>query len=221
MIHFSWDASLLKDVANDPPYQLTASGITAVSGVSECKDQSCVATGSNAYLQLPATNFGQYAGLTFALWFKAKAESGAGSTLLDFGNGASGDGIKVARGGETDQVSFTVRFTTAAQTRTSSVSGVWQANVWRHLVWTLAPTETGTGATWKIYVDGGLAATVTDGAYPSDASYTQNYVGKGSGAGDGAFVGYMDSLIIFPGALSEDFVRFVLQVCSRQHACKV
>ena len=210
-MQFSWDVSLLKDVVNQPPYKVAAMGIRAVSPTSECKDQTCVALASNAYLSLQTVNFGQYGGLTFAFWFKAKSESGAGSTVLDFGRGANADNIVVARKGDTDQMSFTVRVTSAGVAMTTSVSGVWQANVWRHVVWTLAPTGTGTGATWRVYVDGVLGA-VADGAYPVNADLTQNYIGKGSGALDAAFVGYMDSLVMFPDAMSEDYVQVVFQV---------
>jgi hypothetical protein len=207
---FSWDASLLKDVASDPPYKLTASGITAVSAASECRDQSCVALGSEAYLQLPAHNFGQYAGLTFALWFKPKEGSGRGATLLDFGKGPDQDNIVVARKDETSQLLFTVRITALGQSSMYAGTSAWQTNVWKHVAWTLEPT-TGTGATWKIYVDGEQIASV-DGLYPVNAELTQNYLGKGSRATDSPFVGYMDSLVIFGSAVDAAHVLVLVTV---------
>ena len=222
-MHFSWDVSLIKDVANVPPFLLAASGMNAVSPTSECKDQGCVATASNEYLLLPDHRYGWYAGLTLAMWFKPKAESGAGSTLMELGNGADKDGIKVARNGETDQVSLTVRLANGEVASTwSSGGGVWQPDVWKHLCWTLAPAAaTGTAATWKMYVDGALVAQVA-GAYPADGVYTQNYLGRGSGAGDGAFVGYLDSLVMFPDAISDDYVLFIFQVlCRVYYVCHV
>jgi hypothetical protein len=131
-------------------FELQSNGINSLAAPTECKDGSCAGFTRGAYLQMPRHNFGQYAGLTFAFWFKVTDESGSGAAILDFSSGQGGqESIRIARSGATQDVQFAVAITASAEASSCIGPGLWQTNTWKHVVWTLAPT-TGTAADWQV-----------------------------------------------------------------------
>jgi hypothetical protein len=132
---YNWDLWLLdKDT---PGFELQSHGVKELATAPQCRDGSCVPFTNGTYLQLPAHNFGQYAGLTFALWFKPTSASGSDAPIVDFGRGADQDNIVIARKGATSDLLLSVRVTAQDTFASCEGTGMWEPGVWRHVVWTL------------------------------------------------------------------------------------
>jgi len=219
---YNWDLWLLdKDT---PGFELQSHGIKELATAPQCRDGSCVPFTNGTYLQLPAHNFGQYAGLTFALWFKPTSASGSDARIVDFGRGADQDNIVIARKGSTSDLLLSVRVTAQNKLSTCVSTSSWTSNVWRHVVWTLAPTSAAppyTDSLWEVYIDGEWRITCP-GTYPVNADVAVNYFGKSSLATTGAFVGYLDTFIIYQMAVPADQVPAIYKVSctfAKNQAC--
>ncbi len=210
-MHFSWDGELLSDT---PGFELNASGISDVADAEDCKDGLCVGIPQGGYMQLAPHNFGQYPGLTFSFWYKAKTQSGSDARVIAFGQGKDQDNIVIGRQGNTNNLLFAVRSNVQGKVSSCLSIGNWQTNVWKHVVWTLAPTTGSppyTDSIWEIYVDGEWSIS-SSGAYPVNADLTVNYFGKSNSPNDGAFVGYIDSFLIFQFTAAEDQIILLMNV---------
>jgi hypothetical protein len=217
IIAYTWDINVTTDTAKGPRLELTANSISGLTSARQCKERSCVAVEEGGYFTVPRHNYGQYAGLTFSVWFKSSG-SGPNAKIFDFGNGATdqnGHRIYMGRAAATQGIKFVIA---RGEEETSALidEGVWVESVWRHVVWSLMPT-TLPSARWSVYIDG-ILKTTQQGFYPVNADLTTNYIAKSIVATDGTYVGLLDSFLIFPGRLNSFDVATVMQV-SRCGAC--
>jgi hypothetical protein len=208
---FSFDASLSTEPTNDAAFLLTASGIPHTSPRSACKDYTCVQLSNTSYLQLPANNYGQYPGVTIALWFKPAPESAAKSTLIEFSKGQGSDTVTLTRFESTDQLFFKVVNLASSASADIAAPGAWRAGVWTHVTWVMIPTS-GAAATWHIYIDGDLSVNLPNGVYPGDVQLTENYMGKSGVSGSEGFAGFVDSVVIYPTNIQASQVKSLFTV---------
>jgi hypothetical protein len=208
VVLYTWDVWL--DDKETSGFELTSSGINELTAPSECKDGTCVYLANNASLYtLSGVNLGQYAGLTFAFWFKPTKLSGPNARVIDFRTDSGQDYVHIARLAASENLQFSVgaAMLTAA---TCSATGAWRAGAWMHITWTLTPTGQGQQALWRVFVDGALAVVHT-GLFPANVQLTRNYFGSRGGGSD-ALEGYLDSFMIFQTALGDDEAAAIYSV---------
>ena len=166
------------------------------------------------YLKLPSLNFGEHPALSFSVWFKASGASGASARILDIGSVSDNHHIIMSQLGNTSKMLFSVQRSNSDSSVYHSPNGTWLPDLWRHVVWTFVPkTALRDIATWRIYMDQTLL-TVFDGYYPANQNFTSAFIGKSNYANDGAFVGYIDSLMVFSIPLTQNEVRILAAVSS-------
>jgi hypothetical protein len=194
--------------------ELTTKGIWNVAPPSECKDVACLKVHPGGQLQFLAYNFGRHPGLTFSIWFKPISTSSNNSKIFDFSDSAAQYGILLGQHAATDQVLFGVT-NAGIEWQWKSPAGLWSAGVWRHIVWTLTPAlSMAERPTWAIYFDGVLWTTFISG-YPAETELSFNYLGNDRAA-SGQFVGYLDSLYIFPEVMGDHEAKSLFKVSINQ-----
>ena len=202
LAQYTWDTSLTADSSAGPGLDLSSFGVTDLTPSSDCKDGTCVRLSQGKYLRVPSHNFGQYNGLSVSLWFKPLESATIGGRLFDFGSAAEINNMYITH--NTDGLWFIVRSLNGgpADFSTYVTTTGWQVGSWTHLVWVLMPSRT-----WKIFINGELAATVANVNFVADATLTASYIGWSNWAGETGFNGYMDSFMIFATALSDQEAR--------------
>lgn len=238
LLHYSWDTSLTLNMGNKSELSLSASGITAFPPMTECgRDGLCPKFISGVSFKLPSYKYGELAGLTMSMWIKPSNESGANARIFEMSNGAKTSTVAMYRDGSSSRLAFSVSRGGATKTFVTVEDKTFQANAWKHVAWTLGPTIGSLRQpSWSIYVDGNLTATV-DGFYPEGVELDSSYIGRaapaaaaaatgGGGetrrqavASEGQFLGYMDSFMMYPEALSDNEVRLVYLVSGTMYAC--
>jgi hypothetical protein len=219
------------DTVNSPGgFDLTSSGEMSLATASTCVDSTCAYFSGNGYLNVPSQNFGQFSGLTIAVWIKPASTSGANAAVFNFGHVqestittpaglsatvTSSYSFTLTRDQDSTRLKFTVKGPLDLEGGSSAlVSGGWEAGVWKHVVWSLSSqpaTPAGiTLSTWNIYING-LRATTFAGSYPANLVYTMNYIGKGVAAAD-SYVGHMDSFYIIATATNAAQARAIYMV---------
>ncbi len=103
-----------------------------------------------------------------------------------------------------------------------SDSGVWVANEWRHVVWTLSRQADG-AAEWRIYIDGQLEVNVTK-VFPDDGTLLSNVIGASNIGRLSPFYGYMDTVEVFPVALTDSeakrlYMVILFSLCTCVYIC--
>jgi hypothetical protein len=182
---------------------------------SSCKDQSCAYNDGGSYVQLPAYNWGSFPGLSFSLWYKCvSVANGNDQRLLDFGNGDLLHNIAFGRSGGTTKMTFFIVSPSKEIKEWVSAANVWVVNEWRHVTWSLAPS-TRSGAQWRIYIDGVLSGALTS-IYVADRVLDKNFLTKSSSPASAVYAGYIDSVYIYPVAISsgEAAQLFAVSLCA-------
>jgi hypothetical protein len=206
---YTWDSSITTSSGNSSGMNVVSYGITSLASAINCVDGSCVNFMLGSYLELPMRDFGLYKGTSFSFWFKPMSGCGANARLLAFGNSFN-DSMLIGRSVQSQKLEFIVRRPNMQAAVYVAEDNTWQESVWKHIIWTILPlTSARDSAVWEIYINGTLAAAV-DGLFPT--SYANAFVGKGISNDDAPFVGYMDSLTVFPDALSDNEIRLVYEV---------
>ena len=225
-------------MANMTELSLLASGITALSPIRECKDGMCARFINGSWFKLPTYKYGQLAGMTVSMWIKPSNVSGADARIFDMSNSDKTSRMAMYRDGSSSKLGFSVTRGGKTTTFVTVEDKSWDdSDVWKHVAWTLGPTIGSLRQpSWSIYVDGNLTATV-DGFYPEGVVLDSSYIGRaapaaaaaatgGGGetrrqavASEGQFLGYMDSFMMYPEALSDNEVRLVYLVSGTMYAC--
>ena len=186
----------------------SATGIASVTPPSQCKERSCISVPSGGFLTIPAINLGQFSELSFAVWFRPSDRSGTFARIFDFANIQTQSNIAMGRSGQTDSMVLAVtRQNVVTELQTARA---WMSSFWTHVVWTLSPTI-GQNSTWRIYVNGVLSAS-NNAYFPEDSILRTNFIGKSNKAGHGAFIGLLDSFMIYSVALSARDVALLPKV---------
>ncbi len=216
--YYTWDLWLLSE--GTAGFKPKSFGILDVAPSSECQDGTCLGLQNDTYLELPSHNFGQYPSLSFSFWFRPSAQSGKDARIIDFGGSVDQGNIVIARQAATQDIMFIVSSRAPARTSSAMVTRVWDADMWRHVVWTLDPIPNSANAVWQIYIDGAWLLKQS-GLYPISAELSGNYIGKSNVLPDGGFWGYIDSFFIFQTALSAEQVVVMYKVGSDRtcHEC--
>ncbi len=89
-------------------------------------------------------------------------------------------------------------------------SGSWVDDEWRHVTWASVKT-TATDAAWDIYINGVRSGSKT-GKWPTVAAMATSYIGKSTAEADSQYVGFLDSLLVFPAALEATHALGLAQV---------
>ncbi|GMH73844.1 hypothetical protein TrST_g1917 [Triparma strigata] len=118
----------------------------------------------------------------------------AGSRIFDFGNGESSDNVPVsavsARGSSSDIGWAILQGTQEELTFKGLATSNFDSSTWTHVVATVS------GTTMKIYKNGVLAGTKTDGHEPNVLTRTYHTIGANPNWPD--FPGYMDVMVWLP-----------------------
>jgi hypothetical protein len=221
---FNWDTSVTVDSSVSPVVpgiELMTKGIRRVAPRAECKDLSCLKVSHGTYLQFPTYNFGREFGLTFSIWFRPASNSSNHSRLFDFSDSAGQNGILLGQFADTDTMLFSVK-NAGTVWEWKSPRGMWKAGVWRHVVWSFAAAfSVAERPMWAVYFDGYLWSNFVS-AYPADVELDLNYLGRASMGTQGQFVGYLDSLYIFPETMTGRDAKSLFQVsrgCEHVYVC--
>jgi hypothetical protein len=212
-MRFNWDVSITASSGNASDLNLLATGIAKLAPANECLHSPCVEfPSSGGFFRLPTINFGQLPGLTISVWIKPSSTSGSSARIVDISSASSGAQIVVSRLGTSSKMRFSVQRPELGSVAVETLDGTFEPNVWKHITWTLVPkTALRVTAEWRIYVDGTLVK-VFNGLYAVNQTLTNAFVGRSNISDHGAFVGYMDSLMIFSVALTANEVRVVMAV---------
>jgi len=126
------------------------------------------------YISIPNFTTGNN-GLTFTFWFKSINNSGYGTSIFDFSNGAGNNNIFVIFDNGSLRFSIYGNSGVGGTSLDNVVPNV-NNNTWIHIAWTLLRSPSNT---WKIYVNGILKITESKN-YPNSVQRTQNYLARNS-----------------------------------------
>ncbi len=178
--------------------------------------------------QVRTLNLGAYSGLSFSVWYKPASGAGPTARIFEF-TGSSGQiNLGMRRNSSSSKLKVYVRRSASADSSFTAEEGTWQAGVWKHVTWTIAPisSSSSSAALWKLYVDGNMTAMV-DGLYPMSGDYDESYIGGAASDSDGGYVGNLDTFFVFSQALFDQEARLVyrvsvcVNVCVRERINKV
>jgi len=155
------------------------------------------------YVDLPDGYADFTSGVTVAGWIYHLSFPNWGR-IIDFGNGAGVDNILLAHRGTSSDGRFEFHDSPGG-TEAIDPNGVFTTFGWQHIVATCDDGPTN-GATMKLYVNGDLAFEQGGKSTPANILRTNNYIGESNWDGDDFFHGYMDELIIWDRALSDQEV---------------
>jgi hypothetical protein len=212
LLHYTWDISLTSNMANNTNLNLSAIGITTFSPVKDCNDGFCAKFVSGTHFKLPTYRYAQQSGLTVAMWIKPSNESGAGSRIFEMSDADGTTSVAMYRNGTSSKLGFSVKRGGSTSMFVTVENNTWKSWAWQHVVWTLGSESGAFGQpVWNIYIDGSLTATV-DGLYPSSVDLDSSYIGRAKSAGQGQYLGYMDSFMVFQHELSGNEARLIFLV---------
>ncbi|GMH73473.1 hypothetical protein TrST_g4716 [Triparma strigata] len=112
------------------------------------------------------------------------------SRVFDFSNGAGSDNVLLYNYGTTSTIRWEVKQGSTGKWFSTSN---WDSSTWTHAVVTVS------GTTMKIYKNGALAGTMTDGHEPNVLTRTQNWLGRSAWASDGYFDGTIAYVKVWHG----------------------
>ncbi len=136
--------------------------------------------------------------MTIASWVRFDTTSGAGwERVIDLGQANSGGigNVYIGRFGTTNDLTFTIEKNGSYTHRATVVNGIVNGT-WMHVAGTVDAAGNMT-----LYVNGVAAATAV-GVAPDVGVRTNHFIGRSNWAGDGAFDGAIDDLLITNGAMS-------------------
>ena len=155
---------------------------TAVNGAT-CSNAGIVLDGVNDYLNVDPWEFGGES-MTVEAYVKYDAFNNW-ARIFDFGDGQYDDNVFLAYYQSTGKPSFGVLIGSSQKRLDSSSS--FAANTWEHIVATVD------GTTMKIYLNGALIATKTDGQEPASLTRAQHWIGRSHWSADD----YLDGTIAY------------------------
>ncbi len=136
--------------------------------------------------------------MTIASWVRFDSTSGAGwDRVIDLGQANSGGigNVYIGRMGTTNDLTFTIEKNGVYTHRATLTNGI-VTGTWMHVAGTVDAAGNMT-----LYVNGAAVATAV-GVAPDIGVRTNHYIGRSNWAGDGAFDGAIDDLLITSGAMS-------------------
>jgi hypothetical protein len=141
-------------------------------------------------------NLDSLQGFSMCIWMKEESASGsligAGSPLvfeISYNNSNS---------------TFTVNISDTTMSYTYTNSDITNITDWNHIAFTMSSD----GSTWKLYINGTLVQTKTDGIYFTQTG-TINYVDIGAKPGLSNYIGYFDDFRFYKTELSQAQVSAV------------
>ncbi|GMH66849.1 hypothetical protein TL16_g04526 [Triparma laevis f. inornata] len=167
---------------------------TPMNGAS-CSAEGMVMDGVDNYVDIGDWEWG---GTTsFEVYVKYDSFS-KDSRIFDFGSGANRDNVILRSWGTTSEMDWSVR---QESTFKGFHTNNFDSSTWTHVVATVS------GTTMKIYKNGVLAGSKTDGWEPNVLTRTQHWLGRSAWSSDGYFDGTIAYLKIWHGVeLSQDDV---------------
>ncbi len=122
------------------------------------------------------------------------------SRIIDFGNGEASDNIIVAKYSNTQSMNITLH-----NGNTNYLSSVSPTNAadstWHVVIISVACTSNSTSVTWYDNSTSGTTVT-TVGTGITEKNLYKNYIGKSHWSADSSFIGGMQEIIMFKGALN-------------------
>ena len=112
------------------------------------------------------------------------------SRIFDFGNGENSDNVILANQGTSSTIGWHVR---QGATNKYLVASNFDSSTWTHVVVTVS------GTTMKIYKNGFLVGTNTDGHEPNVLTRTQHWLGRSAWSANGYFDGTIAYLKMWQG----------------------
>jgi hypothetical protein len=176
----------LTNLGTDPSLNGTLVGTPTYNSSIFKRGTQSLLTNPTSYISIPTMNLTSTAGLTIAFWFYKLAFST--ETVVLFSNGANT--LKIYSFGSASPLNLYLQLNGSGTQIFYSYTTV---NTWHHFAVTLSYSA-GTSSTHKVYANGVLQSTITNGAYPT-VSYTTNTVGQ--------FTGYLDDFRIYQAVLSD------------------
>ncbi len=164
---------------------------------------------SGQYFNLPAGFADFTKGVSIFIVAKT-ASLTAGATLLDIGNGSSGNNIKVRISNTGSKAEFDVYSgTTSSAAQSASALSTSEYTLIEAV---LVPNVSGTDATGTIYVNGQAGTPVTNMFLAANTSRSINTIGAAA-AGSSPYSGKIAELLIFPNAINnrQDVEAVLLQ----------
>jgi hypothetical protein len=135
-------------------------------------------------------NLDSLQGFSMCIWMKEESASGnlmgAGSPLvfeISYNNSNS---------------TFTVNISGTTMTYTYTNSDITNITDWNHIAFTMSSD----GSTWKLYINGNLVQTKTDGIYFTQSG-TINYVDIGARPGWSSYIGFIDDFRFYKTEISQ------------------
>ncbi|GMH80855.1 hypothetical protein TrST_g10650 [Triparma strigata] len=110
--------------------------------------------------------------------------------VFDFSNGENSDNVYLSTWSTTSTVDWSVR---RGSTQKALTTSNFDSSTWTHVVVTVS------GTTMKIYKNGALAGTMTDGNEPNVLTRTQHWLGRSAWSTDGYFDGTIAYLKMWHG----------------------
>jgi len=212
LLQYTWDFSTTQNVGQLAGMDLVSTASVRISPSSGCKDGQCMRLVSGSFFRVPVFDFGSQPGLSFSVWFKPASGAGPTARIFEFGGNSGAMAVGMARSSMSAKLEFFVRHTAADVSVFTADDGTWQTGVWKHVTWSIMRISTvDNTASWKIYIDGNISATV-DGKYPLSGSYDQAYIGRAVTDTDGLYAGYLDSFLVFSRDLFDQEARIVYRV---------
>jgi hypothetical protein len=155
---------------------------------------AAVFDGVDDFLTVPSFPFGGAISVSAWVKFSQFPVGGVGwERIVDFGDGAPMDNILLARDGTTTTLQWCIVH--GIEFRCLGVANFWELNVWTHVA------ATAEGTTMKVYKDGVLAGTITDGWEPTTMSRTKQYIGRSNWANNAYFAGQIKDVGFHGAAL--------------------
>jgi len=161
--------------------------------------QAMIFDGTDDYIQEPSGFDDFTPGATICVWAKPSTTA-SWARFIDFGTGAPGNNIYLARNGTTNNLSLVV-YTGTTTAGTITAANAIALNEWQMFVATLD-----TSRNVVLYKNGVSAGTGTITQMPVIITRTSNLVGDSNWTADASYAGMMDDIQIFNYTKSADDV---------------
>jgi hypothetical protein len=191
--HWKFDLDAL-DSANSYDGTLVGSPVFDPAGKI---NQALAFDGVDDYVDLPDGFADFSSGLTIALWARPAA-AGSAARFIDFGNGAPGENIFLARLETSNTLQYQVMHMLVSGGQVNA-DGALTLNEWQMFVVTHDPVTT----IATIYKNG--TAIASGGvAIPNNVVRTLNFIGESNWTADALYAGLMDDVRIYNYPVTED-----------------